>query len=59
MANDLPKATAIRVELDDGTILTAQGEHAAEVWQFWGSCEVLAYVHGCTYQGKPLESSKA
>jgi len=43
------KATFIEVRLSDGTILRAEGDHAAEVWSWLNSCEVMAHIHGGRY----------
>lgn len=51
------KAKKICIELEDGTILSAEGEHAAEVYSWWNSCEMMNIIHGCEYSGKCLNQT--
>lgn len=59
------KAIKIRIEFDDGSVSTAEGDHAAEVYDWWNSCETMNFIHGIQYQGRclikhggPAESEK-
>lgn len=47
-----PRATKIRIEFDDGSVSTAEGDHAAEVYAWWNSCEFMNHLHGNHYKGR-------
>ena len=50
--------TRIEIKYADGTVETAEGEAAEQVWQWWRSCESLAGAHGMQYRGSKLVVTK-
>jgi len=48
------KCVSIRIEFDNGDVLTGRDALAEEVWKWWSSLEVLGYVHDVLFKGKPL-----
>lgn len=53
--SDRPKAIKVHIELDNGSVLSADGEHAAEAWEWLEDCEGFCCVtRGWKYSGKPL-----
>jgi len=45
------KATLIRVEFDDGTLQTAEGDQAAQIWDWYRAGEAMNCIHGARYDG--------
>lgn len=62
MSGDKPtlKAVKIRMEMNDGTIFTAEGDHANAIWNYQMECEQLANASGVmpSYLGPAMVRSK-
>ncbi len=53
------KATLIRYEYDDGTVIEYAGDDAEAARKWTNSCEMLAYTHGWEYKGpKGVETKR-
>ena len=48
------KAVKIVVEFENGTIKTAEGDHAHHIWVWWNNCETIAIKAGLVFSGRPL-----
>lgn len=46
-------ATRYLIQFDDGTILHAEGAHAAVIYRFISECEQICHVQGLAYYGGP------
>ena len=53
----LPKATSIRIEFDDGSILSADESAANNIWSWWQAAQTTAFIHGYDYKGPQLEKT--
>ena len=49
--SSIPKAILIRIEFDNGALLTAKGDQATQIWNWYRSTEVLNFIHGQRYIG--------
>jgi hypothetical protein len=54
-----PKAILFRVEWDDGTIWTAEGDTAAAIMKWYQGCESMNAIHGASYKGPQVTISVA
>jgi len=52
-----PKATLIRVEFEDGTLYTAEGDQAAQIWDWYRAGEGMNCIHGAEYKGPRFTES--
>lgn len=48
------KAVRIEFEYDDGTILSAEGDHAEEVMKYLDRAQVMYVIHGASYTGRMM-----
>lgn len=55
---DAPKATSLRVEFEDGTLYTAEGDTAAEIWDWLMAAEGMLCIHGGAYHGPQFTITK-
>ena len=53
----MPRAINIRIEFDDGTILSAGEDSANGIWSWWQTAQTIAFIHGNDYKGPNLEKS--
>ena len=53
------RATSFRVEWDDGSIWTAEGDVAAAVMDWYAGCETMTCVHGAAYRGPQITITKS
>jgi hypothetical protein len=53
-----PKAKWIRVELDNGKVLSAEGSQAAEIWEWLMAAESILCIHGGHYRGEPFTTTE-
>jgi len=53
------KITSIRIGYDDGTVDHANGDAAAQIWDWLLAGEGMALAHGAEYHGPKLETAKA
>jgi hypothetical protein len=51
------KCVSIRIEFDNGDVLTGRDAHADKVWRWWISLELFAYAHDVLFNGEPLQAS--
>lgn len=52
------KAINIRVEFEDGSILSAEGPDANSIWQWLQQAQTFAFIHGQEYHGAALTKSQ-
>lgn len=52
------KAVWIEIRWDDGSVSSAEGEHATDIMQWWTYCELMSAIHGVEYKGKPMVVKK-
>ena len=53
------KCVSIRIEFDNGEVLTARDAHADEAWKWWCRLEGFGFVHDVEFKGKPLIPGRA
>lgn len=54
MEASLARAISIKIEFDDGSILSAEDAAANNIWSWWQSAVTTAYIHGYDYKGPHL-----
>lgn len=59
MVQDKPKVQKIYIEFDDHTCLSAEGDDANKIWEWWRGCEVMNSIHGANYTGPNLKKAVA
>ena len=57
MMDEGHKARSIRIEFEDGKLYTAEGQQAAQIFDWYLSCETLACIHGGAYRGPKFTES--
>ena len=57
MMDEGHKAKSIRIVFEDGKVFTAEGKQAADIFDWYLSCETMNCIHGAAYQGEKFTIS--